>query len=80
MKIVDYKIDVGSIRKMMVDMHINTISELSKRSGINRNTLSDVLNGKTRPSSDTMYKLVDCLAIPPSKAGEIFFNDNLLNT
>ena len=79
MKYTDYKIDVGSIRKIMVDMHINTISELSKRSGINRNTLSDVLNGKIRPSSDTMYKLVDCLSISPSKAGEIFFNDNLLN-
>ena len=79
MKDLNYRVDVDEIKKIMIDMRINTILELSKRTGINRNTLSDVLNGKIKPSSDTMYKLVDCLSISPSKAGEIFFKVNLRN-
>ena len=77
---IEYRIDVISLKKKMLDMNIETIAELSKRSAINRNTLSDVFNGKSKPSSDTMYKLVACLHISPSEAGEIFFNNNLRNT
>lgn len=77
MKSTDFNVDVAALKKIMVDMNIDTISELAKQSGVNRNTLSDVLSEKARPSSDVMYKLVACLKIPPARAGEIFFNNSL---
>ena len=73
----EFIVDVTAIKKIMVEKKINTISELAELSGINRNTLADVLNEKTKPSSDTMYKLVRCLEIHPALAGEIFFKNNL---
>lgn len=77
MQNAEFVVDVISLKKYMLDMGIDTIAELSKKSGVNRNTLSDVLNQKTKPSADVMYKLVICLGIPSAKAGEIFFNTNL---
>lgn len=74
-----YKTDVKEIKKIMIDRGINTMTELSEKSGINRNTLSQVLNGESQPSSDVMDKLVSALKIEPEKAGHIFFSLNLRN-
>ena len=60
-----YKTDVKEIKKIMIDRGINTMTELSEKSGINRNTLSQVLNGESQPSSDVMDKLVSALKIEP---------------
>lgn len=72
-----YTTDKDAIRKIMIDKGIRTVSELSKLSGINRNTLGKVLNGEIQPSADVMYKLVSCLDISPEEAGNIFFSHNL---
>ena len=72
MKDAKFIVDVTALRMLMYDRNITTISELARVSGVNRNTLSDVFNGKTQPSSKVMYKLVDCLQIPPAIAGRIF--------
>ena len=57
----------------MAQRDVRTITALSNRSGINKNTLSKVLNGKTQPSSLTMERLITALDIPAEKAGAIFF-------
>lgn len=72
--------DVIALKKKMIEKEIKTITELSERTGINRNTLSQVLDGKAQPSSYVMGKLVAELEILPEEAGQIFFNDNLRNT
>lgn len=77
MKDEKFTVDVVTLRKLMIDKNITTISELSRVSGVNRNTLAEVLHEKIKPSSDVMYKLVDCLQIAPALAGEIFFGNNL---
>ena len=60
-----YKTDVVELRKMMAEKGINTILELSKKSGINRNTLGKILDGSIQPSSDAMDRLVYTLEIQP---------------
>ena len=66
-----YKTDYIEIKKIMAEKEIKTIKELAEKTGINRNTLSNILNGKVQPSSDVMEKLVFSLEIPPERA--VFF-------
>ena len=61
-----YKTDYIEIKKIMAEKEIKTIKELAEKTGINRNTLSNILN--------VMEKLVFSLEIPPEKAGRIFFS------
>ena len=72
--------DSIELQKIMIDKGYKTRKELSEKSGINRNTLAAVLDGKRQPSSDVMEKLVLTLEIEPAKAGIIFFSHNLRNT
>lgn len=72
-----YRMDVKEVKKLMIEKGINTISQLSQISNIDRNTLGKVLNGSIQPSSEVMDKLVLSLEIPAEKAGIIFFNQNL---
>jgi transcriptional regulator with XRE-family HTH domain len=74
-----FKTNVIEIKKIMIEKGIDTITELSSKSGINRNTLSSVLSGDTQPSSEVMDKLVSTLEIDPKVAGSIFFSLNLRN-
>lgn len=72
-----YKTDTVAIKKRMVEKGINTITELSALTGINRNTLSKVLAGEKQPSSDVMEKLMKGLDFTPQEAGPIFFTLDL---
>lgn len=65
--------DIVALKKIMVEKELDKISELARISGVNRTTLGNVLRGKAQPSAEVMNKLIDTLAIPPNKAGEIFF-------
>lgn len=75
-----YKTDVVAIKKRMVEKNIKTITDLSALTGVNRNTLANVLSGKSQPSSDVMERLVYGLEFTPQEAGPIFFTANLLET
>lgn len=72
-----HEVDTKELKKRMIDCNINTIEELSRETGVNRNTLSDVINGKSRPSSYVMSKLVSILKLTPEDAGKIFFASKL---
>lgn len=69
--------DTAALKKLMIDSDIRTTKELSEKSGVNRNTLAQILNGKAQPSTDVMQKLILCLRIEPTTAGAIFFASNL---
>lgn len=58
----------------MAEKEIKTIKELSEKSGVNRNTLSQIFDGKKQPSSDVMERLIITLNIKPEKAGSIFLS------
>lgn len=72
-----YEVDVKELRKRMVDNNIITIEEFSKLTGINRSTLSDIINGRARPSSYSMERIAKALNLTPEEAGAIFFKNKL---
>jgi transcriptional regulator with XRE-family HTH domain len=61
----------------MIDRNASKIVDLSSISGVDRNTLSKVLNGDAQPSAIVMEKLAKALDMSPAQAGEIFFVENL---
>lgn len=77
---MEYTVDTKAIKKLMIDNNINSIGELSERSGVNRNTTADVVSGKIRPSTAVMEKFMVALNIEPVNAGPIFFVPTLRNT
>lgn len=72
--------DTVELKKTLAEKGVDTISILSEKTQINRNTLGRVLKGKEQPSSNTMYKLVSALELDPETAGRIFFKTYLRNT
>lgn len=78
---VDYycATDCIELKKIMAEQNIKNISELAKKSGVNRNTLSNVIRGEKQPSADVMEKLVITLNMEPARAGKVFFKRNLRN-
>lgn len=72
-----YCVDVKELKKCMIDAGIETNAELSDKSGVNRNTIGDILNEKIYPSSDVMVRIVSALALAPEKAGAVFFAQKL---
>lgn len=68
-----YIIDTIELQKIMIEHGIKTITELSKETGVGRDTLSGLINGKIRPSFGVLIKLTDTLNLSPEEAGRIFF-------
>lgn len=69
--------DVVELKKEMVERGIKSNTALSEVSGINRNTIGQVINGEIQPSADVMYKLAYALNLSSERAGVIFFKPNL---
>lgn len=72
-----YVVDTVELKKKMAEKKIKTTEEFSQKSGVNRNTLSDVLNDKIRPSTSVMDRIVVTLELSPETAGKIFFARDL---
>ena len=68
-----YTVDTKELKHLMIDAGFSTIEALAEASNINRNTLSDVLNGKTYPSSIVMKKLAEALHMSSDVCGKVFF-------
>lgn len=72
-----YRVDITLLRVAMAEAGIITVEDLSKKSGVNRNTLSGVLNGTIYPSSAVMSKVAEALNLQGEAAGRIFFAPKL---
>lgn len=72
-----YVTDTVELKKRMIDKDIPTIVELSRVTGVNRNTLSSVLEGREQPSTYVIKQLMKVLGIQPEEAGVIFFSKKL---
>lgn len=68
-----YSVDIKELKKAMIDADLDEIKKLSEVTGINRNTLGDVLNGKIIPSTDVIMRLAKALNLSSVRLGEIFF-------
>lgn len=79
MDALSYSVNTIELKKLMIEQGFDTISELSEAAGVSRDTVSGVVNGKIRPSTAVMEKLMIALNMKPKDAGVIFFNPNLRN-
>ena len=57
-------IKVATIKKLMAVRGINS-SELARRAGLNRSSVSRILNGKLNPHKDTLKRIADELGVSP---------------
>lgn len=70
-------VDTIELRKAMAEARINSIIALSEATGVNRNTLSDILNDKIRPSGTVIEKIAKALSLDAESIGRIFFTYGL---
>lgn len=77
---MSYKVDTIALKKLMVENGYDTIESLAEAANVNRNTVSDVVSGKKRPSTKVIERLMVALHIEERNAGKIFFVPNLRNT
>lgn len=72
-----YTVDVQELKKAMIDANVETIISLAELSGVDRNTIGGILNGKTRPSGAVIEKLATALRLHGVDIGRIFFAQKL---
>lgn len=74
---MEYTVDTIQLRKAMIDAGFITISDLSKASNVNRNTIGGILDGNIRPSSGVIEKIALALSLTGDDIGAIFFSQKL---
>lgn len=70
-------VDMKEFRKAMIDADYNTFGELEEKSGIDKSTISCVINGGRFPSYESISKLSDSLHLTYADIGRIFFYNGL---
>lgn len=68
-----YRINAILLRQKMVACGYNSIISLAKATNLSRDTISDVLAGKTKPQANVMYTIAKALNLSSGEAGQIFF-------
>ena len=74
-----YTTDIEKLEMYFLKSGDRKNSEIEKRTGIDRNTISSLRKGKIRPSTANMTIFVSAYNIPSDIAGSIFFKPNLRN-
>lgn len=75
-----HEVDTKALQKAMIDADISSIEQLSEIAGVNRNTIGDVVKGRSYPSSSVMEKIKIALNLTSEQAGRIFFKEKLTET
>lgn len=68
------KVDTFALADIARRNGCKTIKSISEKTGLNRNLVSEVINGHRKPTSDFMYKFVEAFNVSGEDAGKIFFN------
>ena len=66
-------VDFKAFRIAMINANYESFSQLSVDTGIDKITLSNVCNGRQKPSYDTIEKLADALHLSYEELGALFF-------
>lgn len=65
-------IDTISLKKRLIDFHLEKIRDLSMATGISQPTLRKIVSGQASPTIAVLCKLIKVLDLSPSEAGQIF--------
>lgn len=74
---MNYTVDTTALQKAMIDANIRTYTELSEKTGVNRNTIADIVKGESKPSTIVIEKISRVLNLESAEVGRIFFNSHL---
>ena len=74
---MNYTVDTTALQKAMIDANIRTYTELSEKTGVNRNTIADIVKGESKPSTIVIEKISKALNLESAEVGRIFFNSQL---
>lgn len=74
---MNYCVDTQELRKAMIDANLPTAVSLAEASGVDRNTIGLILNGKSKPSASVIEKLARALVLDGEGIGRIFFSKKL---
>lgn len=69
-----YTVDTVEFRKKMIDEGFDTFTDLAQKTGLCRETISAVANGRRKPSANVMEKLAMAMNMTPQDFGSIFFS------
>lgn len=72
-----YTVDRAELRKVMFSKGFNSMSSLSRATGLSNNTLSKLSTGKLRPSANIIDKIAKELELSGDDIGRIFFKKDL---
>lgn len=72
-----YSVNIKELRKAMIDADLDTADKLAKASGVNRNTIGDVISGRAVPSTDVIMKVAQTLGFTSERLGTVFFDTQL---
>lgn len=70
-------VDTKEFKKAMIEVGIDTFSELSAITKVDKTTISDIANNARKPSYDTIQALADGLHLKYDEIGRIFFANDL---
>lgn len=73
----NFIVDIISLKKEMIEKGFTTNESLCEASGVDRNTLSKILNGKIRPTTVMIDRLATAMDMSSEQAGQIFFAQKL---
>lgn len=68
-----FNTDTKALRKLMIDHEIDSIQQMSEMCKISRKTLSEVVNGKKRPTSNVISAIAQTLDLKSEDIAHIFF-------
>lgn len=68
-----YEVDCKELKKLMIDHDISGNTELSRRSGVNRDTITKIFDGKVFPTSKVIINIANALSMDSEQIGSIFF-------
>ena len=74
---MQYVVDTVEIKKRMAENQIDSIADLELITGVNRNTLSKVIRGKSYPSAHVIGGIAYSLHMTSEDIGRIFFCQKL---
>lgn len=74
---MEYEVDIIKLQIAITKAGFKNIKAFAAASGINRNTIASVINGKKRPSSIVIEKISRALKLSSYEIGTIFFSIKL---
>lgn len=72
-----YEVDSKELKKLMIDHDIESISILSEKTGIDRNTIAKILDGKVLPTYRVIERIAKLLQMDSQQIGSIFFKQKV---